>query len=374
MFNYHHAIQFFLKRKVSLDYVAIAARALSLSMLGIFVPIYIFTLGYSLNSIILYYILLTASVGALSPFATKLISKIGIKKSIMISFPLLIIFNIALFAVENYGINIFWTLIPLILSQMFFWFAFHADFSKNIDHKKTGHEIGTITILSLSLKSIGPILSAFIIKFFGFDILFIIVSIILLLALIPLFLSEEKYIKSRFSFGDLFRKEHIKYYAVFFAEGASRTIELNFWPLFIFILLKDFLVVGYAGSLLFIAVIFTTYLSASYTDSNKKYLFMKIGSVLYAGSWFIRTIVKTFSNLLGATFFTGIAQTILVIPFASVFYNKLGKKKTTEYMVFREIFTALGGVFILSILFFTNSFITVFLILAFAAIIQGSYR
>ena len=156
-------------------------------MLGIFVPIYIFTLGYSLNSIILYYILLTASVGALSPFATKLISKIGIKKSIMISFPLLIIFNIALFAVENYGINIFWTLIPLILSQMFFWFAFHADFSKNIDHKKTGHEIGTITILSLSLKSIGPILSAFIIKFFGFDILFIIVSIILLLALIPLF-------------------------------------------------------------------------------------------------------------------------------------------------------------------------------------------
>ena len=43
-------------KNLSLDYLAISIRSLVLSMVGMFIPIYILTLGYSFNELIIYYL------------------------------------------------------------------------------------------------------------------------------------------------------------------------------------------------------------------------------------------------------------------------------------------------------------------------------
>ena len=78
-------------------YVSVALRDLALSMYGIFVPLYLFVdLNYSLNKVLLFFLLYAVSVTLSVIPAAKFTSRYGIKHGILISMFLLIIYNIAL--------------------------------------------------------------------------------------------------------------------------------------------------------------------------------------------------------------------------------------------------------------------------------------
>jgi|SRR3989344_5535151 len=375
MFNFNHMFGFEINRELSLNYLSTSIRALVISMIGIFIPIFILTLGYDVRDVILYHIFFYVLITSLISLATKIISKVGLKFSIATSFPLLIISYLLLYSSEVYKISIYWSLIPSVMSFLAFWPAFQIYFAKSSDHSHRGREIGFLSSINLILSAIGPTLAALIITFFGFGILFISVSIIMLLAIIPIYGSEEKYPKSRFYFKDLYNKRRkIKEPIIFFSEGINIICELLFWPLLIYFLFNDLLIVGYLGSVLYISILISLYLASKYSDSRKKHKLMIIGSILYAGSWIVRTAVKSLQSVLGASIGTGITSTLLDVPYSSIFYDKLSKKTTTEYVVFREIFVGFGRIFILLIFYFTNSFIIVFGLAALASFIRGFYR
>ncbi|MDP6642237.1 MAG: hypothetical protein QGF74_02575, partial [Candidatus Nanoarchaeia archaeon] len=198
MFNYHHILGFDFNKNLSLDYLAISIRSLVLSMVGMFIPIYILTLGYSFNELIIFYLYIMLFRTLLVPFMGKLLPIIGVKYSIIIHFPLLVILYLTLFSSSTFGVSIYWSLIPYILSMVTFWSAFHTDFINSSDKKNRGHEVGFLWASNLGLRALGPIIAALILTFFNFDVLFIVVSIITLIAIVPLYRSKEIYPKSKF--------------------------------------------------------------------------------------------------------------------------------------------------------------------------------
>jgi MFS family permease len=360
-------------KNLSLDYLAISIRSLVLSMVGMFIPIYILTLGYSFNELIIYYLFIMFFRMILVPFMAKLLPIIGIKYSIIIHFPLLVILYLLLFSSSTFGISIYWSLIPYVLSLVTFWPAFHTDFINSSDKKNRGHEVGFLWISNLGLRALGPIIAALILTFFSFSVLFMIVSIITLIAIIPMYKSDEIYPKSKFTFKRLYHKSNLKDSIFFFSEGIVSLSEVFIWPLFIYLLFKSFLIVGYAGSLIYASTLIVIFTASKYTDSNKKFKLMSYGSKLYALSWILKIYTKT--SLLAYFFsaFSGISRTFFMTPYMSTFYDK-SSKNALEHVTIRETFVGLGHFVLLLILLLTKSFVVLFALTSIMTLIQGKYR
>src|SRR3990172_1971196 len=143
-----HLFSFFKNRELNELYVSLAIRAFSLSLIGVFFPIYLYKIGYPLFS-----------------------SKYGIKHSILISIPFLIGFFFLLYSIGTYNV-------PLILLALFdgistamFWVPYHIDFAKFSSKKNRGKQIGVAAITASVISVLGPIAGAGILVFAGFKVL-----------------------------------------------------------------------------------------------------------------------------------------------------------------------------------------------------------
>ena len=238
MLRHAHLIKFLFNRELSEMYVSVALRDLALSMYGIFVPLYLFVdLNYSLNKVLLFFLLYAVSVTLSVIPAAKFTSRYGIKHGILISMFLLIIYNIALVTLPYH--NLFF--IPAIISGFstsFYWINFHADFAKFSDKKNRGREVSIWFITAYASILLGPILGSIIITYLGFITLFVIVSLIFMLSAIPLFLSSEVYEPIKFSLKDIISRSHLKEIYFYITYGIRMTVSMVVFPLYIFFLLN----------------------------------------------------------------------------------------------------------------------------------------
>jgi MFS family permease len=79
-----------------------------------------------------------------------------------------------------------------------FWFSYHTDFSKFSRKKSRGKQVGVSKIVTALASVVGPIAGGIILSFFGFKVLFLLVSFLLIASTFPLFLSKEIHEPSEF--------------------------------------------------------------------------------------------------------------------------------------------------------------------------------
>src|SRR3990167_9426376 len=73
-------------REISEIYAMMSLRVMAMSLISIFVPIYLYTLGYDIPSILLFFIVISMSHMLMSPVSAKISSKIGLKHCMLLSF------------------------------------------------------------------------------------------------------------------------------------------------------------------------------------------------------------------------------------------------------------------------------------------------
>src|SRR3989344_9061838 len=256
---------FFKSRELNELYASISIRAFSLSLIGVFVPIYFYLIGYPLISIFFFYI----------PVA-KISSRFGIKHSILFSIPSLIIFFFLLYSIEIFS----WPLALLAvfsgLSTSMFWIPYHIEFAKFSDRKNRGKEIGFSAVIASLFSILGPVLGGIFLTIFGFKILFIVVSCLLFLSVIPLFFSKEVHEPVPFSLSGFFKSQKITDILSFLGHGIENKLGTIVWPLFIFIFILGErytslgIVAGLGIGTAFISMIFMSKLSDIYRKTVLK--------------------------------------------------------------------------------------------------------
>jgi len=135
--------------------------------------------------------------------------------------------------------------------------------------------------------------------------------------------------------------------------GASEMVVVSIWPIFLFIILKEYFTLGALSSS---ASIFTA-LSSLYVGKltlkhNNNHL-LKIGTIIFAISLFIRSFFDSFpyvTFVLLATILGGLGLYMLDIPFSMITYGKAKKTNLYGYLVFREVFLCIGRISILVLL------------------------
>jgi len=353
--DHHWWWRFYPRRELTQIYLSAAIRSFAVSLISLFVPLYFYKeLGYSLSDTLFFFVVYALVLGITSPFAAKFSARYGCKHSVLVSMPFHILFLLLLYLLPSSKIPLFIISAILGISLSFYWMGMHLVFRKASDGKHRGEEFGKKESISVLSTMFGPLLGGFLIKYMGFKIVFLLAAMLLFMSAFFLFLSKEEHVRYHFSLRTLLDRKHWKD-ALFFISRGSRIMASDVvWPIFIFVILNDYLSMGLLGFLLAGISALVLWLAGKFSDhySRRKMLHYVTGfeSLL----WFLRAAVNSVGQVFGVSIFTSISYGLYESPAGALEYDR-ARGNETEYFVNREIFICIGRILILLVVLLTNS-------------------
>lgn len=353
-------LHFFRNRELNEMYISLAIRSFALSMIGVFIPIYLYVSGYPLMTIFFFYLVQSLAHIVFSIPAAKISSRFGIKHSMLLSIPFLILFFFLLYSLSTFN----WPLPVLSITAGFstalFWVPYHIDFAKFSDRKNRGKQISFSGIFASLFSIAGPTIGAILLVTVGFRLLFIVVSALLFMSIIPLFFSKEVHQPVGFSLQGFFTGQKTKDVLGFLGHGIEGKMSAIVWPLFVFIFIfgEKYTSLGAVSSLTIGMAFISTIFIGKFSDMRRTAV-LKTGSIFNSLVWVARSFIVTPVQVFVTDAFYGMSNTTMHIPFDAINYDKVNKKNgVTKVILEREIYHHLGVVILFLILILITNFST----------------
>ena len=339
-FNEHQTIQhqMFRIRFTELNeiFAVMSLRSFVSSMISIFVPIYMYSLGYPLADIFLFHIYIFAAEFIFEYIATNLVSKFGPKHAMALSLPFFITHLWMLSTLQAYG----WPLwLPGVIggiSLAFYWQGYHYDFSRSRKKSQTTKDISRLYILLAILGAIAPFIGGFIATHYGFGMLYGVVIILLSLVFIPLIKGGEKHSAKKLHFKKINLRGISRDLLSYGGTGMEGSVALTIWPLFIFFIVGTYEKVGLVTSLALILTIAVTYVVGKRANSGNRYKFIRAGSFLDMFIYLIVIFIDSFVQVLSLNFARSLVSSLRAAPFISEYYLHADETSRSEYIYFME--------------------------------------
>lgn len=326
------------------------------ALLGVFVPIYIYTTtGNSFVAVGSFYAL--ASLGyalALVPGA-QLMNNFGYKKALVFGAFWTVVFHTILFYSNESNI---YALLPallgaVILLRTFHWVPYHVDFTIFTKAGERGRNVSLTYATIAFLGVVGPILAGYIISNSGFNALFMVAIVLFLASMFSYAFVPDT--QERFSWGfvetwkKLFSKRYRPMTLGKFASGIEVVVTLIAWPIFLYeILHGNLFEIGAVATLVTAVTVLLQLLLGKYLDAgkNEKEKTLKVGSTLYAIGWVIKIFVLSAAQVFIVGLYHNITKIFTKTPFDALFYDMSADQGhyVDEFTVLSEISNHLGRV------------------------------
>ncbi len=356
--HHHHEHfwwRFFPKKELNRIYVSVALKSFAISMISLFVPIYLHKeLNYPMTQTLLFFVYYSLSFAIFSPLSAKFSARYGIKHSILMSVPLYLFFVLGLYFMPIINIPYFIPGILIGCSMSFYWVGMHSVFYKASHHSHRGAEVGKRTSISIFGTMLGPLLGGVLIKYAGFQLVFLLASVLLFSSAFFLFLSRDKHIRYHFSLKKIFIRKHWEN-SVFFVSRGSRVMAVGvIWPLFIFGILGDYFSLGIVGSVTAGVSAILIWIMGEYSDHTSKRRIIRWSVGFESLSWFIRALISSVAGVFGATIFGSLVHGVIESPVGALEYDKV-EGQMAYYFVSREVYICVGRMLVLGVVLLTDS-------------------
>ncbi|MCK5061572.1 MFS transporter [Candidatus Parcubacteria bacterium] len=328
------------------------------SLVGIFIPIYLLTLGFSVTEVLVYFIIQNTTL-LMSAFAVGYIgSKYGIQRAMLLRLPFLFLFLILLLLLDNINFPIYLLAIIDGWQSALYWIPLNIAFTKNANKRKMGSALGGLFAWPKVATIFTPMFGGLIASYFGFNALFAITLIIFAFSVIPLLRIKKIKIDFHFKFKEglkLYRKNKKYFWAEVFNNIGEETDGI-IWPIFIYLSLVKITAVGNTATIISLGAFFLTLYMGRISDKAGKEVLIKVGASLIMLTWFIRIFFDTEIAFYIIALFSGLAFVIFKIPYYSKLFSIPRKSKVDEFFIFREVPVNIARiiVFLLAIIFVNN--------------------
>lgn len=328
------------------------------ALVGIFVPVFLYTLDFSLTKIFLFLIVYQAALAGGAFVAVWLARLTGFQQTFVLRFPLAISYYLILYNFTGTEISL-WLLAALGgLQAALYWVPLNILFTKMSPQKELGSCIAKMMAIPMVGGIAAPFIGGLISLFFGFKVLFAAAITLMAIAIIPILSTRP--IKANFDFSfkkgwRLFRK-HPQIVAADIFDNIGGEAEGYIWPLFIFLIAENTAAVGTIGSLFPLgAAVFTMWLG-KYIDKTNKNWPMKAGAVLVFSIWMLRFFVDLPAWQYASSLLMGLALTMTLLPYTTQVFKIAKGGVVDEFFVFREVWMNAGRIilYLLVILLGTN--------------------
>jgi len=354
-----------MKKQFFLLTLSSTLRRLAISLIGLFSPVYIFRIVFSVADIgstikmgliaVLVYALIFYLVKILVfPLAENLSFKIGFKNVMLISFLPFFLFLPFIILAENH-------LYFLILAAIFggcqaslFWFGYHGMFIKSVNDHCFGFHEGICNGLGIFTLLITPTIGSLLIFFFGFTSLFLAAGFLAFLSAVSIVFSPtvKPYHDACFLKSFLLFKQHPKNFLAYLGWGGETAIYGNLWPIFLILFLGNILAYGGILTAGILLSVLATLSIGKWVDNAKGRRVLNIGVALGAFSWLLRVIAYFPILIVVVDGFYRLTEQMISIPMDVFSYKRAISGGTSQALYFREVALNLGVIVFLSVAIF----------------------
>lgn len=326
-------------------YWSVGLKDLGIAAVTLFEPIFLFSLGYSLREVLFFYIMIYGLYVLLLPPIGRLVGKLGYEHSILYSQFFLIAYFILLFSISE--ASVLYYIAPLFsaLYKSLYWPAYHADFAVFSRKGQRGREVGYLETVSMIMYIIGPLIGGVLLEWTGFGVLFIVGSVLFILSALPLMRIREIHTKIDLPYGTIYRRlidrQHSRSFFSYLGFG-EELIVLTVWPIFIYIVVQDYFEIG---ALVAVATFITSFIVlylGKISDEYKRLKVLRLGTVIYALSWFVRGFCKNIWGVMSLDTVSRISKEMLFIPLEANMYSTARECGPLVHAIFFEISLSIG--------------------------------
>lgn len=268
-------------------YTTMMLRSLAISMTGIFVPIYLYRLDYSISQILSVNAMYFTSRLLVDYFAARATAKYGPKHTLVIGQMLQIVSSGMFLSISSFNWSLYLIGIVWGASSSFFNIPYHVDFSKIKHRKHGGKELSFEKLMEKVGYIIGPLAGGIVATIAGSKYIFLVSIILLILGLWPLFQTKEPVkTNQKISFNDFKVSGLKKHLPSYLGLNIENTVSGFLWPLYlsVFVLPTQsvFIKVSIISSLAMLVSMFSVHAIGKTVDKNKGRYLLRYSASLNA--------------------------------------------------------------------------------------------
>lgn len=278
-------------------------RALSLGLVNVFVPVYLYRLGYDIPTIFWFYVWWFAFRPFLDIITGYIIARIGPKHTMVLGVAVQLMYLSLLLLLTEIPVPL--PIVAILGGWAFglFMLAMGVDFSK-VKHKKHGgKELGYVTIFERAGTVIGPIVGGLVAGIFGAQYTIALAIFVLLGSLVPLFMSNEP-VKTRQEIS--FESFPIRHFKRDFLSGSlvmlENAIQIILWPLFISVFIittNTYTTLGFVAAIGTFGAVCTAFFVGKFTDKGYGGRILRVSVVGSSILDLLRPFVQSVGHILG---------------------------------------------------------------------------
>ena len=332
------------KKEMRAFYIALSLRCMATSMIGVFGPVYLLTVGFSLKLVLLYLAINLMAITPSSPIVGKITQKFGLKHTVIAAPPVSILFYLMLYFLKSYPSLplLFSTAIVGALGATLFWIPMNSHFALNSSHKTITEQVSYRKIISKQAKMTAPLIASAIIVYFGFPVLFTIASLFYVLCFIPLLMTKDYTLPLHRHRDGFLAKKNLKYSLLFFVRGVYSIAGVTFLPLYIYLQSESYVATGISASFVGVGVIIGALIIGKVADRFGKYEIMRLAAIISTGTW-IAVFFMSGVWLYILSVIAGMASMALSVTVMAIYCKKFKPVMSEKYMIHREMWLGIGN-------------------------------
>jgi len=327
-------------------------RNLGNKLLGMFGPIYLYTVFGALTPVFLLFFLFYSIYSVLLPSTMQLVNKVGFKRSMYIGQIVLIFYFVVYYFIGESSQPFFWLFVLVLLwwaVTFFYWIPYHTDFATITSRKSRAKNFALLSAVVAITSIVTPVLSSVIITYLGYIWLFALVILVIIIS--TFYLKDTPEIKEKFSYSvkktyqEFFSAKNRRMVLAYFADGMQSVFGFVVWPLFIFLLLdSNFISVGIITSVIVLAVVILRLVIGDFADRMSKAKIVRYTAIFHAAGWLFKAFVQTPFQIFVVGSYHDFTTSAKEVSFQSLMYEQAADRGhyVDEYTVLRDMALSAG--------------------------------
>jgi len=348
----------FYRRPLNSLYLTTSILHFGLSMIGIFVPIYIFQLTGNFYYLPAFYgvLSLTAIFSLLA--APTFLLRLGAGRSVLLANVFRILNLLLLLLAARNPLLILPAAIFEGLTIPTFWVTYHSVFLASGKDGEFGRKIAWMGVFVSVVSALAPFFGGLVVATFGFPVLYGLGMLLILLSSIPILWVGDhlgfRFVGAKQILAETFSRPWRPVLTGFLGIRLENVIAALFWPLFLFGVVKSFTNLGAVTSVFAVVEVALMVVAGRVVDSLGSRRVFKAGALFLAPFWFLVGFFPGILALAVLNAYRGLVAPFYGIGAESLFY-KLAEKDHFLSVIKREVsihLSILVSVFICAVLWF----------------------
>ncbi len=245
------------------------------------------------------------------------------------------------------------------IDMVLYWVAHDSLFAHEICIKEIGRGVGALAFLTKLIQIAVPAVSGLIIVFSGYDSLFRIGIVFLLLSCVPFFFIPKTRIQAPPKFHELMawlREPRFRKFALVQVGTYMDVIALLIWPIYVLLIVGKLERVGYIFSFVLFLSLILTYITGWIMDHKKgRRMFVASGTIV-SFTWIMRFFIRGVWDIIGIELVEKLAGSVYSPCYDSILCKRSKGKSVFAFHIYKEFLLSVdalvlwGGVFVLFLL------------------------